>query len=108
MKITEEFSRKLPVFPVSLVKPYHQKGGNMFPSRNRSHTPQDQVEVEESPGPVRRLVEARKIRLNGKDHRIYLVTLKNTTDKANVRFVYETVDNSNNIKSTVSVLSRKI
>ncbi|MBW0499513.1 hypothetical protein O181_039228 [Austropuccinia psidii MF-1] len=45
---TEEFSMKHPVFPGSLVKPNHQTGDDMFPSRNKSHTPQDIVEVENS------------------------------------------------------------
>ncbi|MBW0484335.1 hypothetical protein O181_024050 [Austropuccinia psidii MF-1] len=32
-RLTEEFSRKHPVFPVSLVKPYSQKEEDKFPSR---------------------------------------------------------------------------
>ncbi|MBW0475862.1 hypothetical protein O181_015577 [Austropuccinia psidii MF-1] len=65
--LTEEFSRKHPVFPVSLVKTYFQTGEDRFPSRNKNHTPQDIVEVEEFPGPVKKIIKARKIRLNGKD-----------------------------------------
>ncbi|MBW0552976.1 hypothetical protein O181_092691 [Austropuccinia psidii MF-1] len=38
--LTEQLSRKHPVFPVSLVKPYHQTGKDKIPSRNKSHTPQ--------------------------------------------------------------------
>ncbi|MBW0571184.1 hypothetical protein O181_110899 [Austropuccinia psidii MF-1] len=34
VKLTEEFSRKHPVFPVSLVKPYFQTEEDKFPSRN--------------------------------------------------------------------------
>ncbi|MBW0571542.1 hypothetical protein O181_111257 [Austropuccinia psidii MF-1] len=52
-KLTEEFSMKHPVFPVSLVKPYFQK------------------EVEDSAGPVEKFIRARKIRLNGRDQRQY-------------------------------------
>ncbi|MBW0478325.1 hypothetical protein O181_018040 [Austropuccinia psidii MF-1] len=33
-------------------------------------------EVEDSPGPVRKIINARKIRLNGKDQRQYLVRSK--------------------------------
>ncbi|MBW0471540.1 hypothetical protein O181_011255 [Austropuccinia psidii MF-1] len=33
VKLTEETSRKHPVFPVSLVKPYFQAEENKFPSR---------------------------------------------------------------------------
>ncbi|MBW0460574.1 hypothetical protein O181_000289 [Austropuccinia psidii MF-1] len=37
------------------------------------------VEVEDSPGPVSKIIRARKIRLNGKDQRQYLVRFKNQT-----------------------------
>ncbi|MBW0586992.1 hypothetical protein O181_126707 [Austropuccinia psidii MF-1] len=40
-------------------------------------TPQEIVEVEDSPGPVKRIIKARKIRLNGKYQRQYLVRFKN-------------------------------
>ncbi|MBW0475767.1 hypothetical protein O181_015482 [Austropuccinia psidii MF-1] len=33
--LTEEFSRKHPVFPVSLVEPYFQTGEDRFSSRKR-------------------------------------------------------------------------
>ncbi|MBW0564382.1 hypothetical protein O181_104097 [Austropuccinia psidii MF-1] len=56
VKLTEEFSRKHPVFPI--------------------------VEVKDSPGPVSKIIRARKIRLNGKDQRQYLVRFKyQTADK---------------------------
>ncbi|MBW0576170.1 hypothetical protein O181_115885 [Austropuccinia psidii MF-1] len=59
-KLTEKFSRNHPVFPMGLVKPYFQ--------------------TEE--GPVSKIIKARKIRLNGKDQRQYLVRFKNqTSDK---------------------------
>ncbi|MBW0461919.1 hypothetical protein O181_001634 [Austropuccinia psidii MF-1] len=35
VKLTEKFSRKQPVFPVSLVKPYFQKEEDKFPSRKK-------------------------------------------------------------------------
>ncbi|MBW0564131.1 hypothetical protein O181_103846 [Austropuccinia psidii MF-1] len=34
VKLTEEFSRKHPVFPVGLVKPYFQQEEEKFPTRN--------------------------------------------------------------------------
>ncbi|MBW0548827.1 hypothetical protein O181_088542 [Austropuccinia psidii MF-1] len=77
VKLTEEFSRKHPVFPVSLVKPYFQKEEDKFPSRKRNPTPTEIVEVEDSPGPVKKIIKARKIRLNGKGQRQYLVRFKN-------------------------------
>ncbi|MBW0551926.1 hypothetical protein O181_091641 [Austropuccinia psidii MF-1] len=73
IKLTEEFSMKHPVFPVSLVKPYFPTAEDKFPSRKKNPTPPEIVEVEDSPGPVR------KIRLNGKDQRQYLVRFKNQT-----------------------------
>ncbi|MBW0464988.1 hypothetical protein O181_004703 [Austropuccinia psidii MF-1] len=82
--LTEEFSRKHPVFPVSLVKPYIQTGEYKFPSRKRNPTPPEIVEVEDSPGPVKKIIKGRKIRLNGKDKRQYLVRFTNQpvdTDK---------------------------
>ncbi|MBW0525047.1 hypothetical protein O181_064762 [Austropuccinia psidii MF-1] len=38
VKLTEEFSRKHPVFPVSLVKPCFQKEEDKFPSRKKNPT----------------------------------------------------------------------
>ncbi|MBW0463154.1 hypothetical protein O181_002869 [Austropuccinia psidii MF-1] len=79
VKLTEEFSRKHPVFPVSLVKPYFQTEEDKFPSRKKNTTPPEIVEVEDSPGPVKKIIKARKIRLNGKDKRQYLVRFENQT-----------------------------
>ncbi|MBW0512239.1 hypothetical protein O181_051954 [Austropuccinia psidii MF-1] len=64
VRLTEEFSRKCPVFPVSLVKPYVQMGEDRFPSRNKIYNPQDIVEVENSPWSVKNIIKARKIRDN--------------------------------------------
>ncbi|MBW0473214.1 hypothetical protein O181_012929 [Austropuccinia psidii MF-1] len=79
VKLTEEFSRKHPVFPMSLVKPYFQTEEDKFPSRKKNPTPPEILEVEDSPGPVKKIIQARKIRLNGKDQRKYLVRFKNQT-----------------------------
>ncbi|MBW0507447.1 hypothetical protein O181_047162 [Austropuccinia psidii MF-1] len=76
---TEEVSRKHPVFPVSLVKQYSQAEEDKFPSRKTSPTPPEMMEVEDSPGPVKKIIKARKIRLNGKDQRQYLVRFENQT-----------------------------
>ncbi|MBW0533512.1 hypothetical protein O181_073227 [Austropuccinia psidii MF-1] len=79
VRITQELSRKHPVFPVSVVKPYFPRGRDKFPSRKKTYTPQDIVEVEESPGPVRKIIKAKKIRWNGKEQRQYLVRAKKKT-----------------------------
>ncbi|MBW0547879.1 hypothetical protein O181_087594 [Austropuccinia psidii MF-1] len=69
VKLTEESSRKQPVFPVGLVNPYFQTEEDKFPSRKKSPTPPEIVEVEDSPGPVKKIIKARKISFNGKDQR---------------------------------------
>ncbi|MBW0465943.1 hypothetical protein O181_005658 [Austropuccinia psidii MF-1] len=45
VKLTEEFCRKHPVFPVSLVKPYFQTEEDKFPSRKKDPTPPEILEV---------------------------------------------------------------
>ncbi|MBW0550502.1 hypothetical protein O181_090217 [Austropuccinia psidii MF-1] len=75
VKFPEEFSRKHPVFPVSLIKPHFQTEENKFPYRKKPKPPEI-VEVEDYPGPVKKIIKARKIRLNCKDHRKYLVRFK--------------------------------
>ncbi|MBW0513152.1 hypothetical protein O181_052867 [Austropuccinia psidii MF-1] len=78
-KLTEEFSRKHPVFPMGLVKPYFQTEEDKFPFRKKDPTPPEIVEVKDSPGPVKKIIRARKIRLNGRDQRQYLVRFKTQT-----------------------------
>ncbi|MBW0489738.1 hypothetical protein O181_029453 [Austropuccinia psidii MF-1] len=73
VRLNEEFCRKHPVFPVSLVKPYFKKGEERFPTRHK--------ESGRLPGPVKKIIKARKIVLNGKAQRQYLV-----------RFGYQTAD----------------
>ncbi|MBW0489119.1 hypothetical protein O181_028834 [Austropuccinia psidii MF-1] len=79
-KMRNSFLGKHPVFPVSLVKPYFQKDKDKFSSRKKNSLPPAIVDVEDSPGPVRKIIKARKIRLNGKDQRQYLVRFKNQTE----------------------------
>ncbi|MBW0497811.1 hypothetical protein O181_037526 [Austropuccinia psidii MF-1] len=69
VKLTEEFYRKHPGCPVSLVKPYFQTEEDKSPSRKKNLTPPEIVEVEDSPGPVKKIMKVRKIRLNGKGQR---------------------------------------
>ncbi|MBW0545189.1 hypothetical protein O181_084904 [Austropuccinia psidii MF-1] len=79
VRIAEEFSRKNAEVPESLVKSYFQKGEDKFPSRNKTYNSQDTLEVKDSPGPVKKISKARKIRLNGKDQKQYLIKFKNQT-----------------------------
>ncbi|MBW0535001.1 hypothetical protein O181_074716 [Austropuccinia psidii MF-1] len=79
VRLAEAFSRKHPVFPVSLFKPNFQTGEDKFPFRKKNFTPSDIVEMEDSPGPMKKIIKARKIRLDGKDQRQYFVRFKNQT-----------------------------
>ncbi|MBW0484107.1 hypothetical protein O181_023822 [Austropuccinia psidii MF-1] len=62
-----------------ISKPYFQIVEDKFPSRKKNPTPPEIVEVEHSPGLVKKIIKGRKIRLNGKDQRQYLVRFKNKT-----------------------------
>ncbi|MBW0552002.1 hypothetical protein O181_091717 [Austropuccinia psidii MF-1] len=79
VRLTEEFSKKHPVFPVSLVKPYFQTKEDKLPSRKKNDTQPERVEVEDSHGPVKKIIKARKIILTGKDQRQYWVRFENQT-----------------------------
>ncbi|MBW0552492.1 hypothetical protein O181_092207 [Austropuccinia psidii MF-1] len=79
VKLTEEFSRKHPVFQVSLVKAYFHTEEDKFTSRKKNPTPPEVVEVGGSPGPVKKIIKERKIRIDGKDQRIYSGRFKNQT-----------------------------
>ncbi|MBW0471197.1 hypothetical protein O181_010912 [Austropuccinia psidii MF-1] len=79
VRLTEELFGKHILLTVSLVKPYFQPGEDKFPSRKKTTTPQEIVEMEDSHAPVKKRIKARKIRMNGKDQRQYLVIFKNQT-----------------------------
>ncbi|MBW0591033.1 hypothetical protein O181_130748 [Austropuccinia psidii MF-1] len=95
VKLTGEFSRKHPVFPVSLIKPYFQAEEDKFPSRKKNPTPPDIVEVESSPRPVSKIIRATNIRLDGKDQRQYLVRLKNQTADKDKWFSEDAIPDGN-------------
>ncbi|MBW0532926.1 hypothetical protein O181_072641 [Austropuccinia psidii MF-1] len=82
VRITEEFSRKHPVFPESLVKPYFQTGEDKLPSRKNTYPPEEIVDVEDYPGIMKKIIKSRKIRMKGKDQKKYLVRFKNQTADA--------------------------
>ncbi|MBW0548758.1 hypothetical protein O181_088473 [Austropuccinia psidii MF-1] len=63
VKLIEEFCRKHPVFRVSVIKQYSQTEEDKFPSRKKNPTPPEIGEVEDSPGPAKQIIKARKIRL---------------------------------------------
>ncbi|MBW0570257.1 hypothetical protein O181_109972 [Austropuccinia psidii MF-1] len=71
--------QEAPSLPSELGKPYFLTAEDKFPSRRKNPTPPDIVEVEDSPGPVSKIIRARNIRLNGKEQRQYLVRFKHQT-----------------------------
>ncbi|MBW0490214.1 hypothetical protein O181_029929 [Austropuccinia psidii MF-1] len=95
IRSTEEFSRKYPVFPVSLVDPYFQTEEDKFPSRKKNHTPPGIVEVEDSPFAVKKVLKARNTRLNGKDQQKYLVRFKNQTADKDKSLVKDAIPDGN-------------
>ncbi|MBW0489573.1 hypothetical protein O181_029288 [Austropuccinia psidii MF-1] len=95
VKLTEESSRKHPVFPVSLVKPYFQTEEDKFPSWKKKPTPPEVVEVEDSPEPVKKIIGARKIRLNCRDQRQNSVRLKNQTAYKDKWFAEDSIPDGN-------------
>ncbi|MBW0573636.1 hypothetical protein O181_113351 [Austropuccinia psidii MF-1] len=56
-----------------------EKEEDKFPSRKKNFTLPERLGVEDSHGSVRKIIKARKIRLNSKDQRQYLVRFKNQT-----------------------------
>ncbi|MBW0492752.1 hypothetical protein O181_032467 [Austropuccinia psidii MF-1] len=106
VKPSEEFSRKHPVFPVSLVKPYFQTEEDKFPSRKKNPILPEMVEADDSPGPVKKIINSRKIRLNGEDQRQYLVRFKNqTADKD--KWLAEDAILGGNLHLTIFTASRR-
>ncbi|MBW0548677.1 hypothetical protein O181_088392 [Austropuccinia psidii MF-1] len=65
--------------PKKMRGSFFQTEEEKFSLRKKNTTPPEIVEVEDSPGPVKKIIKARKIRLNGKDQRQYLVRFKNQT-----------------------------
>ncbi|MBW0498827.1 hypothetical protein O181_038542 [Austropuccinia psidii MF-1] len=62
-----------------IVKTYFQTEEDKFPSRKKNLKPPEIVEVEDSSGPVKKIIKARKIRLNFRNQRQHLVRFKNQT-----------------------------
>ncbi|MBW0476681.1 hypothetical protein O181_016396 [Austropuccinia psidii MF-1] len=83
------------VFPVSLVKPYFETGEDKSPSRKKTYTSQDIVEVEDFPGPVKKSNKARKIILNSKDQRQYFVRFKNQTADKDIFLAADPIPDGN-------------
>ncbi|MBW0486873.1 hypothetical protein O181_026588 [Austropuccinia psidii MF-1] len=62
------------VGPLTIIKLIAEE--DKFPSRKKNHTPPEIVELEDYPGLLKKIIKARKIRINGKDKKQYLVRFK--------------------------------
>jgi len=72
--LSEELSRKHPVFPVSLVKPYTTRSE----TEEKTTTPIPMADTPSSDQlKVHKILKEKKERVNGKDIRLYLVRYKN-------------------------------
>ncbi|MBW0589344.1 hypothetical protein O181_129059 [Austropuccinia psidii MF-1] len=80
---------------IHLVKPYYQTEEDKFPSRKKNPTPPEIVVVEDPPGSVKKTIRARKIILNGKDQRQYLVRFKNQTADKDKWFAEDSMPDGN-------------
>ncbi|MBW0480404.1 hypothetical protein O181_020119 [Austropuccinia psidii MF-1] len=94
-KEQRNFSRKHTVFPVSLAKPYLQTEEDKFPSRKKSRTTPEIVEVGDSHGAMNKIIKARKSGINGKDQRQYLVRFKNQTADKDKWLVEDAIPDGN-------------
>ncbi|MBW0481047.1 hypothetical protein O181_020762 [Austropuccinia psidii MF-1] len=56
-----------------------ETGEDKLPSRKNITKLPEIVEMEDSAGPLKKIIKARNIRLNGKDQRKYFVIFKNQT-----------------------------
>ncbi|MBW0580405.1 hypothetical protein O181_120120 [Austropuccinia psidii MF-1] len=65
------------------------------PLRKKTTTPPEIVEVEDSPGPVKKIIKARNIRLDSKGQRQYLVRLKNQTADNNQWWAEDAIPEGN-------------
>ncbi|MBW0488375.1 hypothetical protein O181_028090 [Austropuccinia psidii MF-1] len=92
MRDSFEFSKKHPAFPVSFVKPNFQTDENKLPSRKKNLIP---PEIEDSPGPVRKIIKARNMRLNSKDQRQYSVRYRNQTADKNKWLAEDAIPDGN-------------
>ncbi|MBW0480976.1 hypothetical protein O181_020691 [Austropuccinia psidii MF-1] len=70
-------------------------GEDKFPSGKKTTTPPDIVEVEDSPEPVKKIIKAWKIRLNGKDQRQYLIRFKNQTAEKDKWLAEDAIEDGN-------------
>ena len=70
--LTEEFSRKHPTFPVSLVKPYHPPNAEKFPHRQKVKVVIPPVNKDKTGKVIQKILREKRLRVDNKDVRMYL------------------------------------
>ncbi|POV94569.1 hypothetical protein PSHT_16136 [Puccinia striiformis] len=76
--LTEEFGRKHPTFPVSLAKHYHEPDQSKFPNRIGAPPIPPPVEPDQQPTAIHKVLKEKRVKVQGKDIKMYLVRYKNT------------------------------
>ncbi|KNE87681.1 hypothetical protein PSTG_18928, partial [Puccinia striiformis f. sp. tritici PST-78] len=76
--LTEEFGRKHPTFPVSLAKHYHEPDQSKFPNRIGALPIPPPVEPDQQPTAIHKVLKEKRVKVQGKDIKMYLVRYKNT------------------------------
>ncbi|KNE88410.1 hypothetical protein PSTG_18190 [Puccinia striiformis f. sp. tritici PST-78] len=75
--LTEEFSRKHPTFPVSLVKPYHSPDAEKFPLRQKKKAILPPTEKSPKNKVIDKILREKRMRVDNKDVKMYLARYKN-------------------------------
>ncbi|MBW0495150.1 hypothetical protein O181_034865 [Austropuccinia psidii MF-1] len=95
VRITQEFSQKHPEFPVTLVKPYFQTGEEKVPSKTKTTNPPYRVQVEDSCGPLKKIIKEKKTRLSVKDQKQHLVSFKSQTENKDIWWAEDGIPDGN-------------
>jgi hypothetical protein len=75
--LTEEFSRKHPTFPVSLVKPYNAPNPEKFPLRQKVKVVIPPMEENPKSKVISKILREKRIRVDNRDVRMFLARYKN-------------------------------
>ena len=75
--LTEEYGRKHPVFPVSLIKHFKETDPDKFPFKTKVKVVIPPFEDTTEPKTISKILKSKMTRVNNKDMRLYLVRYKN-------------------------------
>ena len=74
--LTEEFSRKHPTFPVSLVKPYKDPNADKYPLRQKVKVVIPPVEKNPQNKVIQKILREKRLRVDSRDVMMYLARYK--------------------------------